>query len=715
MGASRTLARAWAISVVLLGLLLTLPSAASATALPAKFTENTTLTAAGNPYTGSSTIESGVTVTVEPGVKFTIGALTVKGTLKAEGSAEEPIIFTGTKELAPSEWKNIAFEPGSGASVLDHVEVKYGGEKLSFNPHIGAVEVNASSPTIANSTFRNNNGYGIRMSHGGSPEIADNELFNNGEAAISYTSNTGDTGEINIHDNLVEGGPYGIGAWVFGSATVSAKTLSGNTVIGTKGIGLSYSGPEVPGNVTENMLTGNASNFIQIGGTVAKSSTWNDGGTPVKVEGGLTVAAAATLKIGPGVYMMRPNMTVKGTLKAEGSAEDPIVFTGVAQTTPGEWKNIKFEPGSGASVLDHVEVKYGGEGTSIGAVEVSASSPKISNSVFRKNKSQGVYVPSGGSPEIADSDFFENGAYAIQYSANTGNSGEINIHGNYVEKGGGGIFARVFGTATVAGTTLSSNTIIGTTAEGVNYLGTDIPGDITNNTLSGNAFNRIAIAGTVTHTSTWTDSGSPVWFEQDVTVASGATLNIKPGLLLNPRKLTVKGTLKAEGTAEEPVVFTGTKGLAPGEWKSIVFEPGSGASVLDHVEAAFGGDGTTDIVEVKGSSPTITNSTIRKSKNLGIDVTESGAPKIEWNRFRGNATRALLHRHRQSLSSQQRLGLCQWPETCRLRRLRELQSQLETSGPAPRTGWSLSRRGIPMRRRCRPGQPRHRPSLLLPP
>lgn len=44
------------------------PSAASATALPEKITENTTLTAAGNPYTGSTTIESGVTLDVEPGL-----------------------------------------------------------------------------------------------------------------------------------------------------------------------------------------------------------------------------------------------------------------------------------------------------------------------------------------------------------------------------------------------------------------------------------------------------------------------------------------------------------------------------------------------------------------------------------------------------------------------------------------------------------------------
>ncbi len=190
----------------------------------------------------------------------------------------------------------------------------------------------------------------------------------------------------------------------------------------------------------------------------------------------------------------------------------------------------------------------------------------------------------------------------------------------------------------MTGTTLSANTIIGTSDDGVNYIGSDIPGDITDNTLSGNAFDRIAVSGTVGHSSTWTDAGSPVWSSQEVVVASGVTLSIKPGVLLNPRKLTVKGTLRAEGTAEEPIVFTGTKELAAGEWKGIVFEPGSGSSALDYTEIAFGGEGTANSIEVKGSAPIITNSTIRKSSNFAVKVTESGSPKIEWNRFRGNSS-----------------------------------------------------------------------------
>lgn len=64
-------------AVTTLTLVLLAPSVAVATTLPSTIKENTTLTPAGNPYTGSSTIEAGVTVKVEPGVVFKVGGLTV--------------------------------------------------------------------------------------------------------------------------------------------------------------------------------------------------------------------------------------------------------------------------------------------------------------------------------------------------------------------------------------------------------------------------------------------------------------------------------------------------------------------------------------------------------------------------------------------------------------------------------------------------------------
>ncbi|HMJ73326.1 MAG TPA: hypothetical protein VK471_08200, partial [Solirubrobacterales bacterium] len=143
------------LAAILVGALagLLAPSAASATVLPGKITENMTLTAAGSPYTGSSvTIESGVTVNAEPGAELKVGELVVKGTLKAEGSAEKPILFTSTSDSAAGQWGGVKLEAGSGGSVIDHAELRYAGSG-SNNPTIkisGGI-----SPTITHNTIRN--------------------------------------------------------------------------------------------------------------------------------------------------------------------------------------------------------------------------------------------------------------------------------------------------------------------------------------------------------------------------------------------------------------------------------------------------------------------------------------------------------------------------------------------------------------------------------
>ena len=397
--------------VVALALLLVAPSVAAATVLPSTIKENTTLAPAGNPYTGTSTIESGVTLTVQPDVKFKANAIIVKGTLKAEGTAEEPIVFTGDEEKAWGEWQNIKFEPGSGKSVLDHVEVKYGG----FISGSGGVEISAASPTITNSVFYKNKGYGILSPDGGSPEIAANSFSaNGGSSAIRYAAGNGESGEINIHDNDVEYGNGGIYVGINGTGSAVGTDLSGNTIVGTSGTGLTYSGPDIPTNITENTLIANSNNGIYVDGTVAHSSTWKDAGTLMHLSSDLTIAAGVTLSIQPGVVLLPKAIIVKGTLKAEGTAEEPIVFTGDEEKTTGEWKNIKFESGSGASVLNYVEVKFGGSPSNSGAIESNGPSIVVTNSTLSRNQYYAIKVLTG-SPKI-EWNRFRGGANGLTFN-----------------------------------------------------------------------------------------------------------------------------------------------------------------------------------------------------------------------------------------------------------------------------------------------------------
>lgn len=157
-GATQLLWRArrrtgWAAGIAIA---LAFPALASATVLPAKITENTTLTAAGSPYTGYTTVEPGATLTVEAGVVLKLYNITVYGTLDVEGTAAEPVLITSEAEAG--EWCSIYFKPGSGASVIDHAELRNGGGCGG-----GVIQVEQSPPTIENSTISHARGTGIEI------------------------------------------------------------------------------------------------------------------------------------------------------------------------------------------------------------------------------------------------------------------------------------------------------------------------------------------------------------------------------------------------------------------------------------------------------------------------------------------------------------------------------------------------------------------------
>jgi hypothetical protein len=596
-------------------------TSAKASVLPATITSNMTLNAAGSPYTGSPTIESGVTVQIGPGAVLNLGKITVKGTLKAEGTAEAPVIFT--RGEVPGSWQNIKFEPGSGASILDHVEVRYGG---SVNG-TGGIEINGSSPTISHSVVSKNKTYGIRVSAGGAPDIAYNEITSNNSIGIVYE--TASTGEVNIHDNVVKSN-LGAGISVGASGTNFGRSLGHNTVLSNGGNGISYGGSDIPPDISTNTLSENKYNQTVVQGTISQSATWTDPGYGFSMEAEITVASGATWTIKPGVYVEARRITVKGTLKAEGTAEAPVIFT--RGEVPGSWQNIKFEPGSGASILDHVEVRYGGSVNGTGGIEINGSSPTISHSVVSKNKTYGIRVSAGGAPDIAYNEITSNNSIGIVYE--TASTGEVNIHDNVVKSNlGAGISVGASGTN--FGRSLGHNTVLSNGGNGISYGGSDIPPDISENTLEANASDDIQVGGTVGHSSTWKLGGSPLRFIGTVLVPSGVTLTLQPGIYIRSPKMTVLGTLLAEGSAKRPVFLTGAGEEKGGEWGGINLEPGSGSSVLNYVELAYGG-ASGPMINVKGASPRITNSTLRRSSGDALRVQQSGQPIIEGNRFRNN-------------------------------------------------------------------------------
>jgi RHS repeat-associated protein len=644
--------------------LLVAPSAASATTLPSTISSNTTLTAAGSPYTngGSVTISSGVTVDVEPGVQIRVWSLIVDGTLDVAGTARDPVVFTSSSDSGAGQWAGFTFNSGSSASVLDHAEVRYAG----VYSNTAAITINGVSPTITNSTIRNNKYYGISTTGGGAPEIGSSSILNNGSIGIYYSAGSRQSGEIKIHGNLIEGngGPAAVYVGTSGS-DVRGTTLGDNTIKdNTSTDAVYFSGGELPPDIGENTLSGNKGNYLVLAGTLSQSAEWADHGYPVLV-GSLTIATGATLTLDPGVTIKSNGaLSVSGTLEALGTSEEPVLFTSQTDSAAGQWQGITFNSGSSASVLDHAEVRYAGSSSNTAAITINGVSPTITNSTIRNNRYYGVFATGGGAPEIGNSSVLNNSSMGIYYGAGSRQSGEIKIHDNLIEGNGGSsaIQITIYG-SNVVGTTLGDNTIKNNTSlEAVYFSGGDLPPDIDENTLSGNRTNYISLSGELSQSTEWTNHGYPLVIgASDLQIASKATLTLGASLEVkadNGRKIVVNGTLLARGSANEPIRFTSYIGIyGCCRWGGLVFNAGSDASLLEYVDIRYTNNfSNTPAVEIRDSSPTIRYSAIHDNSSYGVSITNgspsithsaflnnsygiyvaSGAPTIERNKFQGN-------------------------------------------------------------------------------
>lgn len=493
-----------------------------------------TWTKASSPYliTNPIVIMAGQTLTIEPGVevRFSFGSsydMSIRGTLKAEGTPTDSIKFIrfDAGGFPPSNARSgpVTVEAGSVNTSFAYVKM----DRLGYqtpNDTLAILNLRSSSCSIRNCSLVNIQGSGIRIDSAGAL-LAGNSFFTTYQDIV--------TG----FDNL--------------------PILAGIT--GLK-IGL------LPRMTTDAVI---------------------DRGNFYKLLGNLTVPQGRTLNLNPGVDLRlmaaRSQLTVLGTLKAEGTATDSVritsEFAGAANS--GTVGPIVLNASSSNNTLKWV--KLGGLG--------------YTNSIGQ-NDTSGVVIVRSPSTVIQNSSF-EN----ISGTAINTNNGSTLISGNRFS-------------------TLSLDVV--TSAD---YL----------LSITGNQALKIGITGLSTD-ATFTRGNLFYRAVRSLTIPAGTTLTIEPGVELqfpfsyifnsgDPsglRQITVQGTLKAEGTATDSIRFTGQgtyyyTGPTSG---ALVINDGSVNSSLKYVSISnitfFQSSDYSAAIGINTSSCTVQNCSFRNIQGAGI-------------------------------------------------------------------------------------------------
>jgi len=144
--------------------------------------DNGTIMALGIPYHFQSSVELEGAVSFEPGVVCLFNSnlrlsVSVSGAIIAEGTAAEPIIFSGLSEVSGG-WRGIEIASPSSQNVLNHTIVSYGGSTSGRGANIYMFGSSGGSRlVITNSTISHSQTYGIRTAGGNAVLTESNNTF----------------------------------------------------------------------------------------------------------------------------------------------------------------------------------------------------------------------------------------------------------------------------------------------------------------------------------------------------------------------------------------------------------------------------------------------------------------------------------------------------------------------------------------------------------
>lgn len=273
------------------------------------------------------------------------GGLNIKsGSLKAEGTADKKVVFTGVSKIKGS-WRGLYFQSKSVNNSLNHAIVSYAGGN-SFNSNNERANVICSQGRLS---------------------ITNSELSQGKEHGFNAPSSNTDLDAFD--QNVITGND---------KYPVYSRTDYGHWFAGG------------------NIMTGNGNDFIYLRGnqaTIAGDRTWSKSSVPYLIEGVIKIRDTESLTLDAGTDLRFEfngsiDIAAGGFLAVNGTSGNKVTLTGLT-AQPGAWKGIINFSGDPRNVIDYADISYAGGGAhnsngDLGTIIVWANAyQKVSNSILR--------------------------------------------------------------------------------------------------------------------------------------------------------------------------------------------------------------------------------------------------------------------------------------------------------------------------------------------
>ncbi|NUO78582.1 hypothetical protein HUU05_00775, partial [candidate division KSB1 bacterium] len=628
-------------------------------------TVNTTWDLARSPFEATSdvTVHNGATLAIEPGVivlfrsgtQLRISSSTSAGTLIANGTQAQPILFTSVNG-DNNAWEGILFDDRSSdgpTSSMTWCRVEKAGEANSRGANADMHCVNTNTPTMSNCTIGQplsyeHAGYALLL-EGASPSISHTTFYNSGaKEVVRLASGSGPrftnctfTGSGSAYWLFAVAGDCNpnLTSCAFDGAVDKAVRvgtviqMSGNTFQGATASEIEIIGGDLTGTLTLRK---------QEGGLVYAVIMNN---YRVYYGGKLTVEPGITMKFASGTGLIIAGDDIgraNGALSANGTATDSIYFTSLSGIA-GNWKGILFDDDSdygATSSLQYCIVEKAGEVNTRGSnaaihcrstvmpdisqitvrnttgavIQLTSSSISVSHSVFYHNAPvEAVRLSSNSNPSFINCNFISNGStywmFADSYDGNPAIL-SCNFRGSVSH-------ALRLGT----GFQMSGNTFQGAAQPEIEIIGGDLTGTRILRKQEGGSIYAVIM------------NNYRVYYGGKLTIEPGVTMKFASGtglIIAGDDIGRANGALSASGTPADSIYFTSLSGIA-GNWQGILFDDDSdygATSALNYCVIEKAGEinarGSNAAIHCRATTmPDISQITVRNTTGAVMQLTSA--------------------------------------------------------------------------------------------